>query len=315
MLNIEAYPDFESAARAVLSFLHGRLGFDLWMVTRVEGENWIVLQAEDHGYNVGNGAVFNWTDSFCSQMIQGNGPRVAPSSAKIPAYASAAIGKQVAIGAYIGVPLAKHDGSLFGTLCAIHPSSQPESILNELPMIELFARLLSTILQSSLKETEQSRRAERAEVEAMSDSLTGLYNRRGWDRLMASEESRCIRFGHAAVVLLIDLDGLKQINDSVGHAMGDELLISAAKAIRNAVRTQDVVARLGGDEFAVLGVECNPLTANSLNTRINAALSVAGIRASIGMSMRDHTKSLTIAFERADAEMYRIKKAKGVSPR
>ena len=185
--------DFSSAARAVLAFLHGRLGFDLWMVTRTEGDDWIVLQREDHGYEVPQGAVFRWADSFCSQMVAGRGPRVAPCSAEVPVYANAPISRQVQIGAYVGVPLDRGDGSLFGTLCAIHPEAQPGEILAEQPLIELLAGLLCTLLESELRATEQVRLMERAEAEALTDALTGLYNRRGWERLLAGEEERCRR--------------------------------------------------------------------------------------------------------------------------
>lgn len=69
---------------AVMRFLHGRLGFDLWMVTRVEGDDWIVLETEDHGYGVTPTSVFRWADSFCSQMVAGRGPRLYPDIATHP---------------------------------------------------------------------------------------------------------------------------------------------------------------------------------------------------------------------------------------
>ena len=71
MLDVKAYDNFEQASKAVLAFLHQRLGLSLWMVTRTEGENWIVLSVEDDFYQVESGAVFKWTDSFCSRMVQG----------------------------------------------------------------------------------------------------------------------------------------------------------------------------------------------------------------------------------------------------
>jgi len=97
-----SFSDFETSGRAVLAFLHRRLGFDLWMVTRTEGDDWIVLQSEDHGYGVAPGTVFRWADSFCSEMVKGNGPRIAPRSDVVPAYAAAPIGRQVQIKAHVG---------------------------------------------------------------------------------------------------------------------------------------------------------------------------------------------------------------------
>jgi len=116
---ISAFSNFEEAVQAVLESLHERLGFQLWMFTRVEGEDWIVLEAVDYGYSVKSGNVFHWSDSFCSRMVRGEGPRVAPNSQQIQAYVEAPIGQQVDISAYIGIPLCHADGTLFGTLVVI----------------------------------------------------------------------------------------------------------------------------------------------------------------------------------------------------
>jgi diguanylate cyclase len=305
------FQDFESAGRSVLSFLHTRLGFGLWMVTRTQGDDWIVLQTEDHGYSVAPGTVFRWADSFCSEMVRGRGPRVAPDSDSVPAYAAAPIGRQVAIGAYIGVPLHNADGGLFGTLCAIDPSPQPERIAEEQDLVELLAGLLSTVLQSELRAIEAARKAERLEVEAHTDSMTGIFNRRAWDQLLAKEEKRCRRYGHSAAVLIIDLDGLKQVNDTLGHGAGDELIIRAATALRAGGREEDIVARLGGDEFAILAVECDQDGAEVIAQRVRRALERAVVPASVGMAVRGHRNGLNEAVLEADLLMYEAKGRRG----
>ncbi len=302
---------FDAAGRAVLQFLHKRLQFDLWMVTRTEGEDWIVLQVEDNGYSVKSETVFRWADSFCSQMVIGRGPRIAPKSSDVSAYAEAPIGQQVPIGAYIGVPLTYTDGSLFGTLCAIHPEPQPSSITAELPLIELLAGMLSGVLTAELSTLAAVRRAERAEADAETDAMTTLYNRRGWNRLLRAEEARCRRYGHPACVIAIDLDGLKTVNDGQGHAAGDELICRAAQAIRTSIREADVLARVGGDEFVVLGAECNLANSRQLLKRIRDTLSDAGVAASLGLSMRVPAKGLHEAWEEADQAMYREKMSRG----
>ncbi|MDR9404962.1 MAG: sensor domain-containing diguanylate cyclase [Halothece sp. Uz-M2-17] len=307
---ISPFADFESAARSVLSYLYQRLGFQLWMVTRTQEEDWITLQVEDHGYGVKEGAVFCWSDSFCSRMVNGEGPCMAPRVSSIPAYVEAPIGKQVSIGAYIGIPIVLSDGSLFGTLCAIDPDQQSEAITEELPTIELLAKLLSTVLENELKYNEQARHLERLETESMSDVLTELYNRRGWEKLLLAEEKRCQRYGHPAGVICIDLDDLKPINDSQGHAAGDRLIYEAAQTIYSAVREQDITARVGGDEFAVLGIECNAMQIQTLAERVEALLAEVGISASVGWAVRHPTKGLTAAVEEADEKMYECKHSK-----
>jgi diguanylate cyclase len=299
---------FDTAAQAVLAYLQDLIGFGLWMVTRTEGNDWIVLQAEDQGYGVKQGDVFRWTDSFCSRMVQGKGPRIAPCAEAVTAYAEAPIAQQVQIGAYVGVPLSYSDGSLFGTLCAIDPQAQSEKIAEHLPLIELFAQLLSSILHADLIAAEQTRYAERLQTEAMSDALTGLYNRRGWNDLLKSEEERCHLYGDPASVMVVDLDGLKAVNDTLGHSVGDTLLQRAAQAMKQAVRRQDIVARIGGDEFAILCVDCPLDMGTQLKQRLQFHLEAAQVQASIGIAGRQPKLGLKAAWAEADRNMYADKR-------
>ena len=298
--------DFASASRQTMRFLRQRFGFQLWMVTRAEGEDWIVLHAEDHGYGVRAGQVLRWSDSFCSRMMRGLGPRIAPDCGQVAVYQTAPIAQLVKIGAYIGVPLTRADGSLFGTLCAFDPLPQPAAITQELALLELMAGVLSALLATELQAAEAVRRAERAEAEATRDSLTGLYNRRGWDLLLRREEERCLRYGHPACVISIDLDELKLTNDREGHAAGDMLLMRTGEALRQVIRATDVAARLGGDEFAVLSIECDD--ASQLLARLRDKLAAGGVKASTGTAARRADLSLQQAFEQADAQMYLAKR-------
>lgn len=88
------------------------------------------------------------------------------------------------------------------------------------------------------------------------DQLTGLYNRRSGEQRLAEEISRAVRHERPLTVLLMDLDGLKQINDRLGHAGGDLVLKGFAERLQKAIRGSDLAVRLGGDEFMVLLPEC-----------------------------------------------------------
>jgi diguanylate cyclase (GGDEF)-like protein len=213
----------------------------------------------------------------------------------------------VPIGAYVGVPLAFADGTLFGTLCAIDPAPQSSEIESELPLIELLSRLLSTVLARELGRQSEVRRAERAEFEAHRDALTGVGNRRAWERTLALEEARCARYGTPVGVVIVDLDGLKAINDAKGHPAGDALLRATAEVLTSCVRESDTVARIGGDEFAVLAIESDPAATGALAARIRASLRDAEIAASAGVANRDPRQGLVAAVADADAAMYRAK--------
>jgi diguanylate cyclase len=305
--------DFESAAKQTLKYLHERIGFELWMVTRTNGDDWIVLHSEDHGYNVHPGAVFKWADSFCSEMVKGNGPRIAPASSLVPAYASAPIGQAVKIEAYIGHPLTGINGEFFGTLCAVDPKVQPESLVGEEALINLLGNLLSGILQNELASLEEKRLRERIELDSLTDHVTKLYNRRAWMNAIASEEERCRRYGSTAVVIVLDLDGLKGINDSQGHNAGDQYIRLAAEVIAKTVRKSDIPARLGGDEFGILAIECDGDNIQHLIDRLQRGFASAGVETSIGFCARNPASGLSVAWENADLAMYESKRKRKVA--
>ncbi|HVB85901.1 MAG TPA: GGDEF domain-containing protein [Candidatus Dormibacteraeota bacterium] len=88
------------------------------------------------------------------------------------------------------------------------------------------------------------------------DQLTGLYNRRSGEQRLAEEISRAMRYARPLTVLMIDIDGLKEINDRMGHAAGDLMLKNFSERLQRAIRGSDLAVRLGGDEFMVILPEC-----------------------------------------------------------
>lgn len=300
----DRFENFEFASRAVLAYLRERIPFGLWMMTRTSGNDWIVLQAEDRGYGVDEGNVFKWTDSFCSRMVNGHGPRIAPRAQEIPAYREAPIGQKVPIGAYIGVPVASANGRLFGTLCGIDPMPHADTLQEHLPTIELLAKLLGSVLAADLVSLQRTRELEKTLRKSLTDELTGLRNRRGWNERMKEEESRARRYGRQVAAIIIDLDGLKFVNDTLGHDAGDEMLRQTGMLIAGNVRVNDTAARLGGDEFGILAVECNEVETKKLCNKTVRALDAVGIKASAGYALRKPMNDLGEAVKQADANMY-----------
>jgi diguanylate cyclase len=306
-LLLPSRPDFARASRATLRLLRDQLGHDLWMVTRVEGDDLAVVDCLDHGYGIRRGDVLPWSSTLDWRMVHALGPRVAPSVADVPAYAASAVLHGMPIGSYVGVPLMR-DGELFGTLTGVHPAAMPESVAALLPSVETLAELLSTVIGLELTSWQEARRAERAEAEAHVDPLTQLGNRLSWTKVLVEEEARCRRYGRCACVISVDLDGLKKANDTYGHDAGDRLLRTAALVLRKVTRMCDQVARVGGDEFAVLAVESSELEGRALLDRIAGAFGRAGVEASLGMAVREGQATLDETWRVADLAMYRHKR-------
>jgi diguanylate cyclase (GGDEF)-like protein/PAS domain S-box-containing protein len=111
---------------------------------------------------------------------------------------------------------------------------------------------LSYLLAHYVDISDRKLAAARLEHLADHDPLTGLLNRRGFAEALARQSATVRRYGPTGAVLMLDLDNLKQLNDSAGHQAGDQLIVGVADLLRTALRETDVIARLGGDEFAVI---------------------------------------------------------------
>ncbi|MCB0950345.1 MAG: diguanylate cyclase [Mycobacterium sp.] len=148
---------------------------------------------------------------------------------------------------------------------------------------------------------------------ASRDALTGVLNRSRFEEELARYQSLARRHGYddEAAVLMIDLDGLKQINDQFGHAAGDEYLKSVADIISRRLRLSDVFARIGGDEFAALLPHTSTAHAQTLAQKLveMVAANSRG-RVSIGIAML-MPGQLDDALERADKAMYQAKRRGG----
>jgi diguanylate cyclase (GGDEF)-like protein/PAS domain S-box-containing protein len=158
--------------------------------------------------------------------------------------------------------------------------------------------------------TERRRLEDQLRHLADHDALTGLLNRRGIDRALAQHVARGRRYGAEGALLVLDLDGFKTVNDTLGHAAGDELIVTCADALRNRLRETDILARLGGDEFAVLlpaeGEAEALIVAEAI---VNVIREVTGVTASVGVTPFGDEPTTTSALDRADMAMYAAKQA------
>ncbi len=287
MLNNQALLDFDSTAHEMLALLRNRLAFDLWAITRVEEADWIILYANDNGYGVRDGDAFQWMDSFCYRMVTQAAPRVVPDCHIELAYADAPIGRQLTIGAYIGIPLRYRDGRLFGTLCAIHPEPLPTTIVDELPLLEVLVKMLELVLGTCLDMANQARHLDHAGAASLRDDLTGLYSRRAWDLLLAGEEKRCRLYGHSACVISIHLNDWGHADGDRDLAQREKFLVKLSEIIQSTARKQDVVARVEKDKFAILAVESTLAEGNIFLERLELYLRLAQIDASIAIAVRE----------------------------
>jgi diguanylate cyclase (GGDEF)-like protein len=152
------------------------------------------------------------------------------------------------------------------------------------------------------------------------DELTGLYNRRGF-LTFASQVLRIARRSNVgAILLFVDLDNMKWINDSLGHIVGDKVLTQTADILRNSFRASDIVSRLSGDEFAVLAMGAEPKNISKVLSRLRKNIEnfnkkekrLYNISLSIGASYYNPQKPVSVEelIDNADKSMYNTKSKK-----
>lgn len=148
---------------------------------------------------------------------------------------------------------------------------------------------------------------------AMQDSLTSLPNRRGALAAIQAGWSDANVHSHAA--LLVDIDNFKSINDTSGHATGDEVIRCLARALKSCLRPGDIAARLGGDEFLIFARDCDQAAAEQIARQLLAAVrettgAPVRFRVSIGISVVTAEKgSFDLLYHQADTALYRAKDA------
>ncbi|MEP6707136.1 MAG: diguanylate cyclase [Pyrinomonadaceae bacterium] len=172
--------------------------------------------------------------------------------------------------------------------------------------------------------TERKRAEAALQSVSLVDELTGLYNRRGFMAVAEQYIAGVHRSGKGLIVLYADLDGLKQINDTLGHMEGDRAIMKTAEILKDTFRAADIIARLGGDEFTVLATVAQDENADILVARLHDKLgkyNALGMFAydlsiSIGVARFDpqETRSIEELLVLADEAMYQDKRNKKLNP-
>jgi diguanylate cyclase len=185
--------------------------------------------------------------------------------------------------------------------------------------MEQEVKVLTSRLQEMETECQQLReRAQREHMQAVTDALTGTYNRSAYEIRLAQEYARWKRYQTPFALLLWDVDGFKVINDSYGHAVGDNALKLIADVLKENLRDADFTARYGGDEFAALlsetSLEMALVVAEKLRTAIVGSQfhhdgTPVAIALSCGIASIQPEDTLDTMFQRADAALYKAKRS------
>lgn len=266
-----------------------------------------VLDAHRQWYKAIEGADMDEVpvqDTFCRRTINMEGPLVVEDAAQHPSFKNNPyVTAENGVRFYAGIPLKTKNGFSVGTLCAV--DSEPRVLREgDLQLLEDLATIV--VEQMELRE------------QAMTDDLTGALSRRAFRSEGSRLAALASRHRHPLPVICFDLDHFKAINDTYGHAAGDEVLQKVSETVQNRMRRSDVFARLGGEEFAILLPETEQRGAMEVAEAVRRDISALrfefggktiNVTASFGVACyHGEASDLDTLLQRADAALYQSKK-------
>lgn len=256
--------------------------------------------------------------SFCSHTILQSGSLIVPDALKDPRFSdNPLVLAAPRVRLYAGHPIFIN-GFPIGSFCLLHP--QPRQLSeDQQTMLKDLATLAEGYVMQRMQNTHIRTLYEALDAErmkAMTDPLTRAWNRDGLNYLapLLIQASRTDR--KQVGLLYCDIDHFKAVNDRYGHAFGDQVLVQAARQLKNVLRTDDALIRLGGEEFVVLVLVNQAEELRMLAERVRLALvdkpitcgtDTVRITGSVGVAVRRDDEAMDGLLDRADQAMYRAK--------
>ena len=301
------YASLQESLPALLGCLRLVVPMRLWMVGRLAGNSWTVIQADDTQNRVKAGDSFPWPDTLCIRVLEHYGCCFAEDAAANPVLAEAPVRTAIPIGAYIGYPMLSWRGELLGTICGIDPEPMPPFTPEQRQLVKTISRTINTLVAHSFKLDDRPRAQARVRPPANIDHLTGLPNQHGWQVLLEEEETALKQENADALAMMVELNEPDNGTDGAGSVDWDNTLNRVAHVLKSHVREQDGLARVGPARFALLLRGLDPQQGSQAAEKIRRALAETGIRAGLGHAMRLASGSLANAVRIADIRMYNDK--------
>lgn len=250
--SLPAAKSIEQLTRPLLEMLGSVTGLESTYLTSIDLAH--DVQQVRYARNVGKmtipeGLAVPWSDTLCKRALD---EECMATNEVAECWGDSDAARQLGIQTYMSAPVRGNDGELLGTLCAASAQRRPINDESQ-ALLRLFSNLVAGFIEREKLVHSLQEANEQLVTFALTDSLTGLPNRRAvfdqTDRLLAA----AAREQGSVLLAVVDLDGFKEINDVHGHRCGDLFLQEIATRLKSAARVSDMVARIGGDEFLVVG--------------------------------------------------------------
>lgn len=306
--------NFEQRVDKILNLGAELFQLPIGIFSRIEGDVYEVVQAIHPDNALASGMTFPLANTYCTHTLQADGPTGFHHAGKSeihdhPCY------QNFALEAYLGSPIIV-DGKCFGTLNFSSPAPCQPFTRQDIELVRLFAQWLGHEIARNNDLDTLQKAQEALKQQAVTDALTGCYNRRYMQQRLVQELDRAKRYPSNASLALLDFDHFKKLNDQHGHLAGDKALQLFAKLAQQCFRASDIIARWGGEEFLIVFPETDSAKAYNVLQRLQKALQENPIShnganvkltLSVGLVSAKTDDTLERWVQRADEAMYQAK--------
>lgn len=243
----------EELTRPLLSLLQITTGLDSTYLTHVDeaaGQQHVLYSLNARTMHIPEGLTVPWQDTLCRRAVS-EGVTSTPDA--LGTWGDVEAARALGIRTYVTTPVRFDDGRLYGTLCAASTATAPVTEQTR-TILDLFATLIQQQIEREQLLHELQQANSRLEEWSYRDPLTGLANRRFLMKELHRLFALADRTRQSVLIVYIDLDGFKAINDRFGHEAGDDFLKEFGSRLRQSMRAGDQLARIGGDEFVMIGL-------------------------------------------------------------
>lgn len=284
-----------TALTHILHNLKDKCALDLWMVTRVVDDDWIMLATTDNQYGVAPDNVKIWKDTICTRMANNNGPNIAPRVSQVEMYVDAPIVSQIPINCYIGYPLHDEEGKLIGTLCAIDPKEGNEELYDYTAELIRQVFIIQCLLRQ-YNELSLLRGIIKNYPELLQKQISHESYSKAFNKLATQFKLELKQVGALLGFIIID----KNIEKTTIYNLKKDIDV---KIIEKSLRKQDAVCKLNDNRIIVLLPDTNNRELTKTVVKLFNVLNKEQVHVKIGAHLSKQNEAVEEALQHAQNRM------------
>lgn len=294
--------ELRSALNSILCLLKHEVDLDLWMVTRVVDDDWIMLATTENTYDVEPDDIISWSTSVCNRMVSASGPNIVTSVEQVDEYANAPITKDLKFKSYIGYPLNDENGEVMGTLCAIDSREQDPELETKNQLFQDFVTVVETLMQQDIELQRLNTLVKEYKALDTSEEELGLPNQAAFTEIATLQKGLMRSSGSPLAIIYVKINKFPQNDFAEDDSL--ESLKSVRDILTPYIREQDVLCKLKGNDFGMLLMNVNNKQLTSTVINLLRDLHDASLKVDVGAHVCRQNENINEAIQNAKSRTF-----------